>query len=151
MAEEASVPSELLQLAPVAGTLLTVASNPKEWLRGFVFELIAEWVVGGILDFSQYTLGWVIFAYERSSSILLTAIPPLQAPFRIFEDAVVGVIETMYGLAIGVAQTAGLAGPPAAAFATVLLGTLLAAATWGILSVIPGSDLIEGATGAFRR
>ena len=139
------------KLAPIAGTLVTIATNPREWLRGYVFELIAEWIVQGILDLSQYSLGWIIFAYERTSSILLTAIPPLQAPFGIIENAVVGVIDTIYGLAIGVAQTAGLAGPPAAAFATVLIGSAIFAIGWGVLNLIPGSDLVEGAAGAFRR
>lgn len=151
VADNPLIPDDLEKLIPIAGTLVTVASNPKEWLRQYVFELIAEWIVNAILDGTQFVLGWIIFAYERTSSILLTAIPPLQAPFRIFENAAVGVIDTIYGAAIGVAQTAGLAGPPAAAFATVLIGTVLAAVGWGLFKVIPGSDFVEGAAGAFQR
>jgi hypothetical protein len=151
MGENPLIPDELEKLIPVASTLVMVATNPRKWLREYVFELIAEWVVGGVIDATQYVLGWVIFAYERTVSILFTALPPLRAPFSIVEDAVVGVIDSMFGLAVDIAQTAGLAGPPATAFAIVLLGTLLAAVSWAILKAIPGSDLFEGAAEAFRR
>lgn len=143
--------STLQVLVPLASAIATAGSNPQAWLEDFIFRTVAEWIVGGILDGTQFVLGWIIFAYERSSSILLTAIPPLQAPFRILEGAAVGVIDTIYGAAIGVAETAGLAGPPAAAFATVLIGTVLAAIGWGLFSVIPGSDFVEGAAEAFQR
>jgi len=143
--------STLQVLVPLASAIATAGTNPKAWLEEFIFRKVAEWVVGGILDGTQYVLGWVIFAYERTVSILFTALPPLRAPFRIVEDAVVGVIESMFGIATGIAQTAGLAGPPATAFAIVLLGTLLAAVSWAILKAIPGSDLFEGAAEAFQR
>jgi hypothetical protein len=149
--EEQSTPTALLRLIPWVSTLVTVASNPEQWLRRYVFDLIAEWVVGGILDATQYVLGWFIFAYERTRSILIGVIPQLRAPFTIIENAVVGLIETIFGVAIGVAQTAGLAGPPATAFATVLIGTVLAAISWGAFRVIPGSDFVEGAAEAFQR
>jgi hypothetical protein len=67
------------------------------------------------------------------------------------EGAFVGVIDAIYAAAIGVAQTAGLAGPPAAAFAIVLLGTVIVAVSYGVLTVIPGSDAVEGIAGAFTR
>ncbi|WP_311170645.1 hypothetical protein [Halobellus ordinarius] len=143
--------STLEHLVPLATAIATAGSNPKAWLEDFIFRKIGEWVVGGILNGTQFVLGWIIFAYERTTSILIGVIPQLQAPFTILENAVVGVIETIYGAAIGVAQTAGLAGPPATAFATVLIGTVLFATAWGILKVIPGSDFVEGAAGAFRR
>jgi hypothetical protein len=143
--------STLQVLVPLASAIAAAGTNPKAWLEDFIFRKVAEWVVGGVINSTQYVLGWLIFAYERTVSILFTALPPLRAPFSIVEDAVVGVIDSMFGLAVDIAQTAGLAGPPATAFAIVLLGTLIAAVSWAILKAIPGSDLFEGAAEAFRR
>ncbi|WP_256288793.1 hypothetical protein [Halobellus inordinatus] len=142
---------DLEKLAPVAGTLVTIASNPRQWLRNYVFDLIAEWIVGGILDSTQYVLGWIIFAYERTRSILLTAIPPLQTPFDVTEDAVIDLIRMIFDVAIGVAHTAGFAGPPATAFAIVLLGTVIVATIYAIVNATPAGGAIEGALGAFKR
>ena len=138
--------SKLEKLVPLVGTIVTIMSDPKEWVK----TVIAEWVVGGILDAAEIALGWVIFGYEAVRDAILTAIPPLTAPFRILENAVTGVIETVFGAALGVAHMAGLAGPPAAAFAIALLATVLAVVVFALLRVIPGSDALEGGLEALR-
>lgn len=140
----------LRALVPLAATIGTTASNPQEWLTAFIKTVVAEWVVGGILDAATYVLGWFIFAYERVRSIILDAVPPLTAPIRIIESAIVGAVETFYGAILGVAQLAGLAGPPAAAVAIVIMGTLVVGLGYATFRVIPGSDAVEGFTEAFR-
>lgn len=138
-----SVPSwigSLKILVPFAGTLATIAADPEEYVR----EIVAEWVVGGVIDATQYVLGWFIFAYERIRRIILDAIPILTTPTRIVESAVVGLVETIYGAARGVATTAGLAGPPATAAAAGLVVLTTGALLLGLARTIPGSDLVEG-------
>lgn len=144
----------LEKLIGVAGTLVTVATNPEQWLRNnavtFVKSVIGEWIVGGILDGVQYVLGWILFGFERTATIILGVVEPLTSPFTIIGDAIVGGIESMYSVALGVSQTAGLAGPPAAAFAVALVSLFLAAIVYGVLRVIPGSDALEGGLEAIR-
>lgn len=132
--------------ASAMGTLVTVATNPEEWLRG----ILNRWVVGGILDAAAFVLGWFLFAYDRMASIIADAAGPLATPFQIIEDAVVGAIETLYGAAIGVAHSAGLAGPPAAALAVAVVMTVVAALAFGLIRVLPGSDFFEGSLEAVR-
>jgi len=132
--------SDLRVLAPVAGTLATIAADPEEFIR----EIVAEWIVGGFLNALQYVLGWIIYSYEEIRTIILDAIPILTTPTRTVENAVVGVVDTIYGAAQSVAYTAGLAGPPAAAFAIGLMVLLAGSLTLGVLYLIPGSDLVEG-------
>lgn len=141
--------SSLRALVPFVGTLVTIATNPEQWLRQFVFGLIAEWVVGGIIDTAEYILGWVFYTYDVVKDAILGIIPPLTSPFRIVEGAVVGAIAGVYDAAQGVAITVGLAGPPAAAFAIAIVLTMLAVVLVGALRVIPGSDAVEGALGRF--
>lgn len=142
--------TDLRALVPIVGTLTTVATNPQEWLRGFIYTLIAEWIVGGIIDAASYVLGWIIFAYERTTRILLDAVPVFESPYLWAESAVVGLIETIFGAARGVATTAGLAGPPAMLFATLLLVTFVLATGYAVFALIPGSDAIEAGIGVFR-
>lgn len=140
----------LKKLAPFVGTLITVASNPRDWLRTFVFDLIAEWVVGGIIDAVTYFLGWIVFAFERTASIILDVAGPLASPFEILGDAIVGAIETLYSVALGVAHSAGLAGPPAAAFAVALLSALLAVIVFAVWRAFPVTEAIGGGLEALR-
>ena len=134
-------------LAPFASTLATIAADPETFIR----EIVAKWFVGGFLDALQYGLGWIVFAYERTRTILLDAIPILSTPIRTMESAVIGLIETMYGAAQSVAYAAGLAGPPAAAFAVGLLVLVLGSLAMGILYLIPGSDFVEGSLEGLTR
>lgn len=136
----------LKPLAPIASGLATIGSNPKEW----VYNLIATWLVGGILDAATFVLGWVVFAFERTASILLGAAEPLTDPIELLADAIVGAIETLYSAVYGVAASAGLVGPPAAAFAVAVVLTVLAVVAYAVAKVIPGSDLVEGGLGALR-
>ena len=151
---EAALPSwvsNLKVLLPFTTGLVTLMSNPKEWLEEYVYVLVAEWLVGGILDAAQYTLGWIIFAFELTAETVLSAAGPLASPFQIISSAMIGVIETIYAAAVGVAHTAGLAGPPAVAFAIALLSAVLAMVAYALIKVIPGSDALEGAVGVFRK
>jgi len=151
----AALPNEwvrtLQALAPITGTLVTVATNPKEWLDTFVRTIVAEWFVGGIIDAGAYGLGWLIFAYERTTSILLDAVPVLESPYLMAEDVAVGGIETIFGAARTIAEAAGLAGPPALLFATLLLVTVVLATGYAVWRLIPGSDAIEGGIEVFTK
>lgn len=142
--------SGLSQLATLSagaiGTLVTVATNPREWVYG----LIAEWLVTQIIDVVQYVLGWVVFGFERTSSIIQGVAGPLASPFGILEDAIVGAIETMYGLALGVAHSVGFAGPPAAAFAVALNSAVLAAVVYALWRAFPATEALGGSLEAIR-
>lgn len=138
-------------LAPVASTLATVATDPEEWLRGFVFDLIAEWIVSAVLGVAEYAIGWVIFAFERFASIVLTAVPVLESPFRIAGNTATGAIETLFAAVRGIATTAGLTGPPATAFAVVLSVSVVLAIGVAVWRLIPGSDAIEGGIEVFTK
>jgi hypothetical protein len=131
-------------------TLVAVGSNPEQWLRAHVFKLIAEWLVGQIIDAVQYVLGWVLFGIDRTVSIILDTAGPLASPFVILGDGIVNAIETLYGAVYGVAASAGLAAPLASAFAVAVLSAVLAALVYGLLRAIPGSDAIEGGLEALR-
>lgn len=135
---------DLKPLVSVASTLVAVASNPKEWLRTHVFELIAEWVVRQILDAAQYVLGWVFFAADRTATIILGVAEPLASPFGIVGDAVVGGIEDVYSVPLSLAHSAGLAGPPAAAFAVALVSAMLAVAVFAVWRAFPVTEAIGG-------
>ena len=147
--------SQLKPLAAVAGTLVTVASNPAQWARNnlvdVVREIVAVWIVGGFLDATQYVLGWFVFAYERTREILLDAIPILETPTDVAESAITGVIGAIYGLIKGIARSAGLAGPPAAAFTVGVMVLITGAVLYGGYRVIPGSDFVEGTLDGVRR
>lgn len=137
---------QLYHLLPVIATLTTIASDPEGWVR----EIIAEWVVGGIIDAVQYILGWVFFAVEKTTTIILDALGPLTTPFEIVGDAIVGGFGLIYGAAEGVANMAGLAGPPAAAFAFAVVMTLLAVGLYTVVRAIPGSGGIESGLEVLR-
>ena len=142
--------TKLYPLVGAVGTLTTVASNPEQWLRAHVFALIAEWVVQKIIGTAQYALGWAFFAIDRTASIILGVAGPLAAPFRIFGDAIVGAIETVYSVALGVAHLAGLAGPPAAAFAVALVSAVLATVVFAVWRAFPVTEAIGGGLEALR-
>ena len=142
--------TDLKPLVSVAGTLVTVATNPEQWLRSHVFSLIAEWIVTKIISMVQYVLGWAFFAFDRTASIILDVARPLTAPFRILEDALVGAIETVYGVAVGVAHMAGLAGPPAAAFAVALVSAVLAVVVFAVWRAFPVTEALGGGLEALR-
>jgi len=148
-----AIPDDLLKLVPFAGTLAMVASNPEKWARQnlleWVYDAIAKWVVGGIIDSTQYVLGWLAFAFGRTGSIIGDAAGPLATPFEIVGDAVVGAITGVYDAAAGVAIAAGFAGPIAAAFGFAVTSALLAAIAYAIVSVIPGSDALSAVSGRF--
>lgn len=141
---------DLKPLLGVVSTLTTIATNPKEWLRGHVFQLIAEWIVGTILDGVQYILGWAFFAIERTTSIIVDGLGPLTTPFEVVGNAVVSAIELVYSGAEGAANSAGLAGPPAAAFAFALVVTVLAVVVFAVMKVIPVGEAVEGSVEALR-
>jgi hypothetical protein len=137
----------LKQLAPVAGLLATIAADPEEVIR----EIVAERVVEQILDATQYVLGWFVFAYERTRNIILDAAPILTTPANLTESAVGGVFDLLYGAVQGIARTAGLAGPPAAAFTISVIVLLLGSLLIGGIYLIPGSDLVQGTLEGVRR
>jgi len=143
--------THLRVLTPLATTIAAAGTNPQAWLESFVRTLVAEWVVGGIIEAGAYGLGWLIFAYERTTSILLDAIPVLESPYLMAEDAAVGGIETLFGAARSVAEAAGLAGPPAMLFATLLLVTVVLATGYAVWRLIPGSDAVEGGIEVFTK
>lgn len=126
-------------------TLATIASDPETWVR----TVISEWIVGGILDFVQYVLGWAIFAFERTASILNIG-GILTGPIDLLGTIYVGTIERLYEMVYGVAASAGLAAPLAAAFAVTVVLTVLAVVVFAAAKVIPGSDLVEGGLEALR-
>ncbi|QLG62199.1 hypothetical protein [Halorarum salinum] len=133
-------------LAPVVSTLLTIASNPEQWVR----VIIAEWVVGGILDAAAYVLGWAIYAFTTVRNVMLDVAGPIATPYTIVESAAVGGIETLYAGIQGSLEALGIAAPIAAAFTVALLVTILAVTAFAILYLIPGSDAAEGALEALR-
>lgn len=143
--------TDLRVLAPVAASLAALVSNPKQWLEDTVRTIIAEWIVGSILDAWTFVLGWVIYAFDQTVSVLLTAVPILEGPFQMGAEAWDSVIELLFGAARDVAREAGLAGPPATALVFVLVGTVTLAVIVGTWKVIPGSDFVEGATGVFKK
>lgn len=149
------VPTELLRLVPFVGTLVAVASNPVGWassnLADWVRELVANWVVGGVIDATQFVLGWVLFGAERIASIVLEASGPLRSPFTILGDASVSAITGLYAAVRGVAASAGLAGPVASTVAVVVLVSLVLAVGVAVLSVVPGSDAFGAAKGVLTR
>jgi hypothetical protein len=138
--------SKLLQLTPFVGTLVTIASNPQRWLA----KIINVWVVGGTLEAGAYVLGWLVFASDRTATIIGDVAGPLASPFRIVEDGVVGAIETIYGAALGVAHAAGLAGPPAAAFAVALISAMLAAVVFAVWRAFPATEALGAGLEAIR-
>ncbi|WP_134671728.1 hypothetical protein [Halorussus marinus] len=143
------LPTWIFNLKPLVGavsTLTMIASDPETWVR----EIVAEWIVGGILDSVQYALGWAFFAIERTTTIVLDGLGPLATPFEIIGNGAVGAINVVYSAAEGVANAAGLAGPPAAAIAVMAVMTVLAVVAYATLKVIPGSDAVEGGLESLR-
>lgn len=130
----------------IAAGLATIGSDPEAW----VYNLIAVWLVDKVIGAVQFVLGWFLFAVERTVSIILGVSGPLSSPLEMFADAVVGAIETIYSAAYGVAASAGLAGPPAAAFAVAVVSAVLAALAYAVVKSIPGSDALEGGLEALR-
>lgn len=157
-AAEAFLPgwiNKLRPLAPVAGALATVATNPEKWVRNnlvdVIQEVVAEWFVGGILDAAQYVIGWILFVFERTISIILDTVPePLLTPMEVTTSAVNSAIVGIFDGVRGVAESAGLAGPPAWAFAFLLTSLMLIAVLYAMLKLIPGSDAVEGALEGLR-
>lgn len=139
--------SKLAELsASSIATLVAIASDPEKWLS----TIINKWVVGGTIDAVAYVLGWIAFAAERTSSIILDVAGPMASPFGMIEDGVVGLIEAIFGLVIGVANSAGLVGPPAAAFAVVVVSIALAVVVFAVWRVFPATEAIGGGLEAIR-
>ncbi|NHN59821.1 MULTISPECIES: hypothetical protein [Halorussus] len=134
----------------IVGTLVTIATDPRDWLRENVFALIAEWIVNQILDGATYIIGWVVFAFDRIASIILDALGPVATPFEIIGDAVVGAVETVYGVALAAAHAAGFTGPPAAAFAVALVSAALAAVVFAVWKALPVTEALGGGMEALR-
>ncbi|WP_435145920.1 hypothetical protein [Halobaculum sp. P14] len=126
---------------------MTLLSNPELWVK----TILRKWVVGGILDAATYVLGWLVFGYEKSTNIILDAVPILRTPYQLVESAITGAIVTVFGAVRSVVELTGLAGPPAVAVTVVLLVSIVLALGWGLFSVIPGSDAIEDGVGVFTK
>lgn len=159
MSEKPTIPIEALPkeiralrvLLPLATTIGTAASNPQEWLRGFVQTVVAEWFVGGIIEAAAWIFAKILWAYDYVTRIILDAIPWLEAPIESVENLYVGVVEWIFGAAQGVAHSAGLVGPPAAAFAWAIVVLLTVALLYGAVKVLPGSDFVEGGLEGIRK
>lgn len=159
MSEGPEIPIEALPkeiralrvLLPLATAIGTAASNPQEWLRGFVQTVVAEWIVGGIIDAAAWVFAKILWAYDYVTGIILDAIPWLTAPIESLENLWIGVVEWIFGAAQGVAHSAGLAGPPAAAVAWGIVMILTIASFYAVVYLIPGSDFVEGALEGVRK
>ncbi|QHS17785.1 hypothetical protein GWK26_11865 [haloarchaeon 3A1-DGR] len=139
--------SEVLRLVPYVSGLITIASDPREWLLG----ILLPWIVERILEAARYVLGWMVFFYEETASILLTATEPLTAPANIIEGFYVFVIETIFGGLRDMVLSMGLAAPIASAVALVIVLGVFVTIVYASISVIPGSDSIPAITERFQR
>jgi hypothetical protein len=126
---------------------VTILSDPKEWLFNVLLTRVVSWVLDGL----QYVVGWGIYAYERTASILLTAAGPLTTPAQIGQDFATSVFSLVFGGLRSLASSMGLAAPIATAFAVLVLVAVVVAIAYASLSIIPGSDAVPAITGRFKR
>lgn len=141
---------KLRWLAPIGAAIGTASMDPEQWFRNFIQSVIVEWVVGGVLDVWSFVLGWIIFAYERTASILTDALPFVGQPFRIVGDVIVGTYGLLFDSIQAVVESLGVAAPVAAALTTAILVLIHGAVLVALFRVIPGSDLVEALPEGFR-
>ena len=140
---EAALPAwvkSLKALVPIASTLVTVATNPVEWLRGKFLRLLVEYA---FIRPAAWILEYMIWGFNYMAGAIVSTAGPLASPFVILGDAFVAVAATVYGAVYAIADTAGFAGPIAAAFATAVMIGIVVTLIYAGWSVIPGSDALE--------
>jgi len=145
--DDSGVPGWASGLTAASAGGVTILSNPKEWLFSVLLTRVVSWVLDGL----EYVVGWGIYAYETTASILLTAAGPLTTPAQIGEDVVTSVFSLVFGGLRGLASSMGLAAPIATAFAVLVLVAVVVAIAYATLSIIPGSDAVPAITGRFQR
>jgi hypothetical protein len=133
------VPDELLMLVPVASTLVTVATNPVQFLRGPVLEIVLEAL---ILRPTAWVLEYLLEGFAIVTGAVSDVGEILSDPIIIVRDAFLSAVNGAYAVLYGSLTGLGLAAPVAtvatvAVFVVVLVTVLYAAA-----SVIPGSDAL---------
>lgn len=130
----------LRPLVPVAGTLVTVATNPVQFFRGPFLELAVEYV---ILRPLGWVLGYVLAAFETVSDVIGQTGGILVDPVYQLRDALVGAVNGVYNLAYVSTAGTGFAQPIALTVTTVVVGVVVLSILYGIARVIPGSDALE--------
>ena len=133
----------LKALVPVASTLVTVATNPVQFLRGPVLEIVLQELVIGP---AAWVYGYVLQAFGIVADAIDILPPILTDPFRWVADIWVAGIATYYSSMEGLLGAFGLGAPIAGAAATAILLVILLTLALAIWNLIPGTDTLEGIT-----
>lgn len=144
--DPASLPGwlfDLKKLAPIATTLVTVAKNPIQFLRGPVLEIVIRHF---ILRPAAWVYGYVLQAVDIVQDAILTLPPILKMPILWITDPLIGVINTLYGSVRGVMMSLGLGAPLAGAVAVAIALVVILTIAYAIYKLVPGTDALEGVT-----
>lgn len=142
----------LKPLVPFVSALVTIASNPAEWVR----QNLGELVVSEIFDFVGFLIGRGFDVVEILVDGLWSAVTSLLVGLGPAGRALLEVPGALYGPVRAVAGELGIAAPVVAAFAvsvvtalTVLvLRVYLQGQTQAALDAIPGGEGVNGVTDA---
>lgn len=135
--------TDLRPLAAVAGTLVTVATNPVQFLQGPVLEIVLD---AFVIRPATWVLGYLLQAFGILQDVILDLPPILSRPAVWIGDAIVGAVTGVYGGIRGVLEALGLAAPVASAVAVAVALILVVTIAVAVWKLIPGSDITEGVT-----
>lgn len=140
---DGSTNPKLAALLAVSGTLITIATNPVQFLKGPVLTIVLETFV---IKPVAWVYAYLLEAFGILEDAILSVAPILAGPFRWAGDLWTGTIGALYGgvraTFLGLGLGAPIAGALAVAIGLVVLFTLIYA-TW---KLVPGTDVLEGVT-----
>jgi len=133
------IPSELLMLVPVASTLVTVATNPVQFLRGPVLEIVLEAL---ILRPAAWVLGYLLEGFAIVTGAVSDVGGIITDPIIIVRDAFLSAVNGAYAVLYGSLTGLGLAAPIATVVTVAIFVAVLVTVLLAVVSVIPGSDAL---------
>lgn len=143
--------TDLRPLVPVVGTLTTIATNPKAWIK----QNLAEFVIGQIVGLFAWFYEWILVGFNIIGGSILnaadSAIRSLEPAGRALRELPMIVYEPVYAIA----RSGGLAAPIAAAIATLIAGSIallfITTLAYALLSVVPGGDGVRDGVKAWLK
>lgn len=134
---------KLAALLAVSGTLITIATNPVQFLKGPVLTIVLETFV---IKPVAFVYGYILTGVGIVEDAILDLPPILTRPFVWAGDLVTGVIGSIYGSIEGMLRMLGLGAPIAGALAVAIGLVLLFTLIYAVWKLIPGTDTLEGIT-----
>lgn len=130
-------------LVPIASTLVTVVTNPVQFLQGPVLTIIVDAV---IIKPATWVYGYLLLGADITASAISPIGGILASPFYWISSLIVGMVTTFYDSIRTILETLGLAAPVAGAAAVALMAVMFLTVAVALWRIVPGSDLVDGVT-----